>query len=313
MLKQRIITATLLATFVVLAVFELPNDYFSLLIALIILVGAHEWLNLTGVTDKKKRALFFVALIGSMLFIHFWTYLLEIAAGTLDFLAEKYKFVLEDVRKQSGLLEWLMLPAIIFWVIAMLSIRNSPEGVLKLELSPFKQAAIGWFILLMSWMALSRLHSFYGAGTTMYFLVLIWVADIAAFFTGKKWGKNKLSPEISPGKTVEGMYGALGASIVYALAVLITVSAMTGNGLGEKLAIMSIADFTLLSVLSVLISIYGDLFFSAVKRRAGVKDSGSLLPGHGGILDRIDSLIAAAPLFYAGFTLKGFELEMLFQ
>jgi phosphatidate cytidylyltransferase len=313
MLKQRIITATLLATFVVLAVFELPNIYFSLLIALIILIGANEWLNLTLVTDTKKRILFFTLLISSMLFIHLWTYFLEALAPLMDYLAEKFKFVLEDIRKQSGLIDWLMLPAILFWIITMLSIRNSPEGVLKLELSPFKQAAIGWFILLMSWMALSRLHSFYGAGTTMYFLVLIWVADIAAFFTGKKWGKNKLSPEISPGKTIEGMYGALGASIVYSLVVLITVGAMTGNGLGEKLAIVSIADFTLLSVLSVLISIYGDLFFSTVKRRAGVKDSGSLLPGHGGVLDRIDSLIAAAPLFYAGFTLKGFELEMLFQ
>lgn len=312
MLKQRIITATLLATLVVLAVFELSNTYFSLLIALVILLGANEWLNLTKVTDTKKRILFFCLLIGSMLFIHFWTYFLEALSPLMDYLAEKYKFVLEDIRKQSGLLEWLMLPAILFWVIVMLAIRNSPEDALKLELSSFKEAAIGWFILLMSWMALSRLHSFYGAGTTIYFLVLIWVADIAAFFTGKKWGKNKLSPDISPGKTIEGMYGALGASVIYSLVILITVGAMSG-GLGEKLTIMSIADFVLLSVLSVLISIYGDLFFSAVKRRAGVKDSGSLLPGHGGILDRIDSLIAAAPLFYAGFTLKGFELELLFS
>ena len=313
MLKQRIITATLLATLVVLAVFELPSTYFSLLIAVVVLIGANEWLNLTKVTDIKKRILFFASLIGAMLFIHLWTYLLEALSPLMDYLAERFKFVLEDIRKQSGLLEWLMLPAILFWVIAMLSIRNSPEGVLKLELSPFKQAVIGWFVLLMGWMALSRLHAFYGAGTTIYFLALIWVADIAAYFTGKKWGKNKLSPDISPGKTIEGMYGALGASVVYSLIVLITVSAMTGNGLNEKLAIMSIADFVLLSVLSVLISIYGDLFFSAVKRRADVKDSGSLLPGHGGILDRIDSLLAAAPLFYAGFTLKGFELEMLFQ
>jgi phosphatidate cytidylyltransferase len=313
MLKQRIITATLLATLVVLAVFELSNTYFSLLIAIIILIGANEWLNLTKVIDIKKRLLFFSLLIFSMLFIYFWTYFLEAISPLMDFLAEKFKFILDDIRKQSGVLEWLMLPAIIFWVIAMLAIRNSPEGVLQLKISPFKEAAIGWFILLMSWMALSRLHSFYGAGTTIYFLALIWVADIAAFFTGKKWGKNKLSPEISPGKTIEGMYGALASSVIYSLVILITVSVMTGNGLSEKLAIMSIADFVLLSVLSVLISIYGDLFFSAVKRRAGVKDSGSLLPGHGGVLDRIDSLIAAAPLFYAGFTLKGFELELLFS
>lgn len=312
MLKQRIITATLLATLVVLAVFLLPTSYFSLLIALVILCGANEWLNLTGVTDSKKRILFFAALIGSMLFIHFWTYLLEMVAGILDYLAEKYKFVLEDIRKQSGILEWLMIPTVLFWVIAMLVIRNSPQGALKLELTICKQSMIGWFILLMSWMALSRLHAFYGAGTTIYFLALIWIADIAAFFVGKKWGTDKLAPEISPGKTVQGMYGALGASIIYSVVILVTVGAMSG-GLNQQLTIMSIADFVLLSVLSVLISIYGDLFFSTIKRRANVKDSGTLLPGHGGVLDRIDSLIAAAPLFYAGFWLKGFELEMMFS
>ena len=122
----------------------------------------------------------------------------------------------------------------------------------------------------------------------MYFLVLIWLADISAFFVGKKWGSTKLAPEISPGKTVVGMYGALVSGLVCA-AILSLIY-------GFQLMIAS--DFILLSVLAVLISIYGDLFISVVKRQRGVKDSGSLLPGHGGILDRIDSLIAAIPFFY---------------
>ncbi len=299
MLKQRIITATLLATLVVLAVFELPSTYFSLLIAVIVLIGANEWLNLTKVTNFKMRGVFFVSLIGAMLFIHLWTYLLEAMAPLMDYLAEKFKFVMEDIRNQSGLLEWLALPAVFFWVLTMMVIRNSPEGVLQLELSPFKQAFIGWFVLLMSWMFLSRLRAFFGSEMTLYFLLLIWVADIAAFFVGKKWGKTKLSPEISPGKTVEGMYGALGSAIVCGIALSLI------DGFEQP---MIIADFILLSVLTVLISVYGDLFFSVVKRRAGVKDSGSLLPGHGGILDRIDSLCAAIPLFYAGIYLESVGL-----
>ena len=299
MLTQRIITATLLATLVVLAVFELPSTYFSLLIALIVLLGANEWLELTKVTSLKKRGVFFACLIGSMLFIHFWTQLLELAAGILDYLADKYKFQMEDIRNQSGLLEWLAAPSVLFWFIVMLVIRNSPEGALKLELSARKQAIMGWFILLMSWMFLSRLHVFYGSEMTAYFLVLIWVADIAAYFTGKKWGTTKLSPEISPGKTVQGMYGALGSAVLCA-GILILVMKFQEP--------MVMADFVLLSVLTVLISIYGDLFFSAIKRRANVKDSGTLLPGHGGVLDRIDSLIAAIPLFYAGITLEAIGL-----
>ena len=128
---------------------------------------------------------------------------------------------------------------------------------------------------------------------TVYFLVLIWAADVSAYFVGKKFGKEKLVEIISPGKTLQGMYGALAAGAVCGLLLRIFY----------PFPIMILADFTLLSVLTVLISIYGDLFFSLVKRQAGVKDSGSLLPGHGGVLDRIDSIVAAAPFFYAGILL----------
>jgi phosphatidate cytidylyltransferase len=284
MLKQRIITATLLATLVVLAVFELPSIYFSLVIAVVTLLGANEWLNLTKVSSPTKRGLFFASLIGGMVFIHSWTYLLEGAAHVLDFLADRYKFQMDDIRNQSGLLEWVALPAVLFWF---------------LPLSSFKQSFIGWFVLLMSWMFLSRLRTFFGEEMTMYFLVLIWVADIAAYFVGKKWGIIQLSPEISPGKTVQGMYGALGSALVCAALISLIM------GFKEP---MIIADFALLSVLTVLMSIYGDLFFSVVKRRADAKDSGSLLPGHGGILDRIDSLCAGIPLFYAGIYLESVGL-----
>jgi phosphatidate cytidylyltransferase len=296
MLKQRIITAVILATVVVSAVLMLPSNYFSLLIAMIVLIGAWEWLNLINITSPTKRGLFIGTFIAAMLFLHLWTYILEALVPTMDYLAEKYKFQMEDIRKQSGILEWLVIPAVLFWVLAMLLIRRAPVELLSLPLRPRYQALIGWGVLLASWMFLSRLRAFYGSELTLYLLVLIWTADIAAYFSGKKWGKTKLAPDISPGKTVEGMYGALVSAAVCAIILCIILSI----AYGKPVTFMVAGDLTLLSVITVLVSLYGDLFFSLAKRRVGVKDSGNILPGHGGVLDRIDSLIAATPVFYAG-------------
>ena len=173
----------------------------------------------------------------------------------------------------------------------MILIRNTPAGVVALQLKTRSKLLIGWFVLLSAWMFLSRLRSLYGSEMTMYFLILIWVADISAYFVGKKWGSTQLAPEISPGKTVAGMYGALISGLV--CAVVLNLYNLK-YGFNPMIA----ADFVLISILTVLISIYGDLFVSVAKRQRGVKDSGSLVPGHGGVLDRIDSLIAAVPFFY---------------
>lgn len=290
MLLQRIITALILVPLVVLAVFQLPSEYFSLLIGLITLLAAWEWTNLIGIHSPVKRGLFLVALILPMLWLHFWTQFLELAAQLLDW---------PDVRDFSGVLEWLVVVPVLFWILVMILIRNTPTGVLNLKLKTRYKALIGWLVLLAVWLFLTRLRAFYGSEMTLYFLALIWVADIAAYFAGKKFGKTKLSPEISPGKTVQGMYGAFIAGAVWAAAFI------GYYGYSDGFIWMRIIDFMLLSVLTVLISIYGDLFFSAVKRQRGVKDTGSILPGHGGILDRIDSLIAATPFFYAGIVVIG--------
>ena len=301
MLKQRIITAAILATVIVSAVLMLPSDYFSLLIAIIVLIGAWEWLNLIDISSPTKRAAFIGTLIFAMLFIHLWTYILEALVPVMDNLAEKYKFQIADIRNQSGLLEWLVIPAVLFWLTIMLLIRKAPQEMLSLQLRLRYKALIGWCVLLAGWMFLSRLRLFYGSEMTLYFLLLIWIADIAAYFSGKKWGKTKLAPDISPGKTVEGVYGALVSSAVYAIIWHIYFNInKTAYFSGNKIILMSVGDFILLSVLTVLISVYGDLFFSLVKRQRGVKDSSNLLPGHGGVLDRVDSLIAAIPFFYAG-------------
>jgi phosphatidate cytidylyltransferase len=281
MLLQRIITASILATLIALAVFQLPIEGFSLVLALITLLAAWEWGNLAGIKSPVMHGLLLVAMIIPMLGIHFWTQLLEVAASILDW---------TDIRTYSGALEWLVVAPVMFWIMMMIMIRNAPAGILNLKMKTRYKAFIGWFVLLATWMFLSRLRAFYGSEMAMYFLALIWTADISAYFVGKKWGKVKLSPEISPGKTVQGMYGALLSGAVGGTILSLIVG----------FPLMVAADFVLLSILTVLVSIYGDLFFSVAKRQRGVKDSGALLPGHGGILDRIDSIVAAAPFFYAG-------------
>ncbi|MEQ1558357.1 MAG: phosphatidate cytidylyltransferase [Methyloglobulus sp.] len=316
MLKQRIITAAILVPLVILAVFKLPQDYFSLLFGLIILMAAWEWSYLIGINEAYKKYLFLLGVIIPMLWLHFWTQFLEALQYVIETLQQDlYQYAkksswtsvsqfmeylnIPDVRTYSGLLEWFVIPAVIFWVLVMILIKHSPTGVLTLQLKPRQKAWLGWFVLLSAWLFLVRLRALYGAEMAMYFLILIWAADISAYFVGKKFGTTKLAPEISPGKTLVGFYGALLSAVICGVVL----------SLIYQFPIMNASDFVLLSVFTVLISVYGDLFFSVVKRQSGVKESGSILPGHGGILDRIDSLIAAAPFFYAGIYLISRMLE----
>lgn len=281
MLLQRIITAVILIPLVVSAVYLLPIEYFTLLVGLIMVLAAWEWTNLIGLHSLWAKIVFQLLLIIPMLGIYFWTYILEFLAFSFD---------QNEIRSYSGVLEWGVIAPVLFWLGIMLLIRKSPDNFLKLQLKTFYKALTGWFVLLAAWMFLCRLRTFFSADMAMYFLILIWCADIAAYFVGKKYGSTKLSPNISPGKTVAGFYGALASAAVCGVALVLIYG----------FPMLIAADFILLSVLTVLLSIYGDLFFSLVKRQQGVKDSGFIFPGHGGVLDRIDSMIAAIPFFYAG-------------
>jgi phosphatidate cytidylyltransferase len=166
---------------------------------------------------------------------------------------------------------------------------NAPERVTGLD--PWLFVA-GVPVLLGPWLALVHLHgvSQKGPGLVLFLLLLIWTADIAAYFSGRLWGSTKLAPALSPGKTRMGVYGALIGAALAALAL----SRWLGLAPGLTAAAMIIC------ILTAFVSVVGDLYESLVKRRRGVKDSGRLLPGHGGMLDRIDSLTAAAPVFTLG-------------
>ncbi len=286
MLLQRILTALVLAAVAISAIFLLPILYFYLFIAVIVLIAAWEWTNLVEINKVSGKLGFLLLLIVPMLGVTFWTQLLELTSQVFEW---------PEIKEYSGALEWLVIGPVVFWVMMMILIRKVPEGLLAIELKTSFKVFIGWFVLLSAWMFLTKLRAYYGADAVMYFLALIWIADIAAYFTGKKFGKDKLAPAISPGKTVQGMYGA----IISAMLCAVVLALYYGYPM------MIATDFGMLSILTVLVSIYGDLFFSLMKRKSGVKDSGSILPGHGGVLDRIDSVIAAAPFYYAGVILIG--------
>lgn len=286
MLLKRILTALVLAAVAIAAIFVLPTIYFYLFIAIIVLIAAWEWTGLADTHSTVEKLLFLVSLIVPMLAITFWTQILEVVSQILEW---------PEIKTYSGVLEWLVIGPVLFWVMMMILIRKVPEDLIKIKLQKRYKLFLGWFVLFSAWMFLTKLRAYYGSEAVMYFLALIWIADIAAYFSGKKFGKDKLAPEISPGKTIQGMYGAL-------------ISAMVCAGLLSwyySFPFMIATDFGLLSILTVLISIYGDLFFSLIKRQNGVKDSGSILPGHGGVLDRVDSVIAATPFYYAGVILIG--------
>lgn len=299
MLIPRILTAVVLAALVIVGLFELSSVYFSVFIALVTLLAAWEWMDLTDVEGMGKRILFLLSLILPMIGVACWTMFLEYLGEAMEW---------PEVKEYSDVLEWFVLVPVLFWMLNMILIRQASTQLLTIKVSSKVKAWIGWVGLMGAWMFLSKLRAFYGAEMTLYFLLLIWSADISAYFVGKKWGKDKLAPEVSPGKTVQGMYGALAAAVVCGIVLRIYhgFSAFEAEQSEQvQLAALMSIDLLVLSVFTVLVSIYGDLFFSLVKRRKGVKDSGRLLPGHGGILDRVDSVIAAAPFFYAGIVLIG--------
>jgi phosphatidate cytidylyltransferase len=181
--------------------------------------------------------------------------------------------------------------ATLFWLSAFFTVSRYPlVGITSERLLP----SIGVLLLISSTLAIYSLWA-KSPWWLMYLFALVWVADSGAYFSGKALGKHKLIPHVSPNKTIEGLVGGL----VLTSCVIVTVAYY------RHLEGTNLASFILLSMLVVLASVLGDLFESLLKRKASIKDSGTLLPGHGGVLDRIDSLLAAAPIFALGFWLAG--------
>ena len=288
MLKSRVLTALVLAPLIIVAVWKLPNLGFATAWGLVILLGAWEWSNLAKLSTMRARLLFVGAVLIGFLPFWYWTDLFKLALKWLN---------LSGQEEYVGVIDWLVAPGVLWWMVVSIVIKRWPDKLLKSRPSSRVKCIVGWFILVTAWAFLVRLRVFYNWDWVLYLLFLIWLADIAAFFGGRAFGKTKLSP-ISPGKTVAGMNCAL--------AVALGIGLLGGLYISYPLPVL--LNFVFLSVLTVIVSIYGDLFVSLAKRWRGVKDSGAILPGHGGILDRIDSLIAAIPVFYAGILLLQWQL-----
>jgi phosphatidate cytidylyltransferase len=177
--------------------------------------------------------------------------------------------------------------ATLFWLVVAppwLATRWKPASALPL-------AIVGWIVLIGAWVAIVQLQA-RSPWLALAAMAIVWIADTAAFFAGRAFGRQKLAPQVSPGKTWEGVYGGLAAVAVYAL-VLVPLAA--DSGFAGAVSPLAVTVWVGCAVALAGLSVVGDLCESLLKRQAGVKDSGRLLPGHGGILDRVDALLAAMP------------------
>lgn len=266
MLKYRILTALILVPLVLAILFFTPPLGFCLALSVLTLGAAWEWSNLMGL-QKISHRIFYLAVVFVALFnsLYIQTFI-------------------------------ILSTAFVWWLFAAVLVIAYPRYHRAWSQGVLVRGAMGLFVLIPSWAALSYIRSQNeGIYAILFLFFLIWGADTAAYFSGKLFGKTKLAPAVSPGKSREGLYGALIYSVFFTLIILWITQAPTSIWIGG----------VILAVITVLFSVLGDLFESMLKRQIGIKDSGRLLPGHGGLLDRIDSLTAAAPTFAFGALLLG--------
>lgn len=284
MLKQRIITGVILGAILLSALFFVPLEWFKGASLLVFGYGAYEWSRLAEIKQKGYRMMYaFGALVTSVLVYDLY---LEQTLWTLT----------GRITEQNYL---LMLLACVWWTISSFLVFIYPRGNRVWQHQPLVKAIFGYLTLVPAWIALITLREWHyltdansGAWLALFVFGLVWAADIGAYFAGKRFGSHKLMPNVSPGKTIEGFVGGMIAVAVLAVIV------QWQNGLAP-------ADWLIPTVACIaigIISAFGDLSESMLKRDAGMKDSGSIFPGHGGLLDRIDSLTAAMPVFLVFFT-----------
>lgn len=261
MLKQRVITAIILLVLFLLALFALPDAGWAALVVVMVMQGTSEWSKLAKLGGSKATV--------------YWGLTLAMMLGLVWFDAyhtpEQQALPHVLVYALSAVLWLIVVPA---WLMVGWKVEQ-----------PSLMALVGWAVLVPTGLAMMDLrgdHPLWLLGM----MGLVWMADIAAYFTGRKFGRNKLAPSISPGKTWEGVVGALLGVAAYVLV------AWSFSGFGiAVLPVLLVAGWCWVGL-----AVFGDLFESAIKRQAGVKDSGALLPGHGGLLDRIDALTSTLPL-----------------
>lgn len=267
-LQQRIVTALILIPLTILAIYYLPTLPFAILTGVIVLLAAWEWTKLCGISTLFMQV----------------TYLLAMA--------------LVLIGSYFILLEWLLIYyiysfAVCWWLFAAFWIYKYQTQQKQFIKQKNVYPLLGLVVLLPCWLAINSLHlEMEGPSLVLLLLVIVWAMDIGAFFAGRRWGQQKLAATVSPGKTWEGVYGGLAA-----VTIVVIIAELLLNFSVEKNLFL-----ILVALISAAFSVVGDLFISVLKRQQHLKDTGTLLPGHGGLLDRIDSLLAAAPIFVLGLT-----------
>ena len=271
MLLQRTLTALVLAPLVILIILLSSAPVFALIAAAAFLVALWEWAQLSGLKNQSARIGLLVA--AAIVFALLWYWHASITTPLL------------------------LTAGVAWWLVACQWLRHFAFAAAPTAENRALKLLAGAFVLFPAWIALVSIHERvpHGHWWTLLALVIVWAADIGAYFSGRSFGKRKMAPQISPGKTWAGAYGAMIAGIAVTL---------FGGWLLDVRGVQ-LLGLALLALLTVAASIVGDLIESLMKRHAKVKDSGTIIPGHGGLMDRLDSVFAALPVFAAGLLLLG--------
>lgn len=278
MTKTRVITALVMAPIAIAAIWFLPTEWMMVVAAVLFLMGLWEWFDLAEIEDPVSRTVLLIAHMALMV---------AIVWGSRS--SSGYTFALFELATVIGVVWWLLAGA---WLTRHTFASNHESWA-----RVFKLAA-GALAVIPAWCALTWLHATEPNGHRWLLaaLMVVWAADTGAYFAGRAFGRNKLAPTISPNKTVEGMFGGVASGVIVGCALGVLAGATV-----DQLPLVAIASFA-----AAMFSVIGDLFESLLKRHVGVKDSGHLLPGHGGVLDRIDGVLAALPVFALSKALLGF-------
>ncbi len=284
---SRVITALILLPLAISGILYLPLDYFAMVLAFIFIIGAFEWTKISLIRSVYSFLFIFI----SLFFMYFlWAF------GTI----QPTKFL------------YIIYFSILFWITSFFFIINFPTYKNIWSKQLILKFLVGFFVLIPSWYAIVLIKSIQsieifnsqlsGGELLLLMMLVIWIADTGAYFSGKQWGKAKLIPNVSPGKTRQGAYGAIFFSCLFVVIISYV--------LGHNFILSLVAGF--LTIFVVIISIIGDLFESMYKRSSGIKDSGKILPGHGGVLDRIDSLTSVSPIFFLILLLTLEDMQKIF-
>jgi len=277
MTRTRLLAALIMTPLAIAAVLLLPTPWLLALTAVVFLAALWEWFRLAEIDDTLQRTVLLVANLAVMVAL-VWAQ--TRGGGSLP------------------LFRLAVVAGVVWWLLSMLWLKHSHfASDHDTHARAFKLAA-GTLAVVPAWCALAVIHveEPHGHRWLLLVLMVIWAADSGAYFVGRKLGRRKLSPRISPNKTVEGLLGGVAAGLL----VAVVGAPLAGATLAQLPAV------ALVAVATVGFSVVGDLYESLLKRHVGAKDSGNLIPGHGGLLDRLDSVFAALPVFALGKDWLGF-------